>query len=207
MVICQSYFRVLCCLIFFGICHPCQGKPIILILGDSLSAAYRIPPEDGWVALLEQKLKKSYPDAAVINSSLVGDTTANGLQRLPSLLAQYSPDVVILELGGNDGLRGIPILNIKNNLSKMIELTLKTNAKVLLIGIKLPPNYGGAFSKAFYQNYVELSNQFGISLVPFILEGIALKPNLMLEDHIHPNVQAQPLILDNIWPYLNDLLS
>ncbi len=189
------------------ICSPCQGKPTVLVLGDSLSAAYQIPPENGWVKLLENKLKDANPQASVINSSIVGDTTANGLQRLPALLKQYQPDIVILELGGNDGLRGLDILSIRLNLNQMIELSLKDNAKVLLIGIRLPPNYGATYTKQFYDNYQQLSDQHAIPLVPFLLDNIATHPNLMFEDHIHPTSEAQPIIVENVWPYLSPLLQ
>lgn len=190
--------------LFFNV--PCHANPILLVLGDSLSAAYQIPPEDGWVALLENKLKKTNPDAVVINSSIVGDTTANGLERLPGLLAKYHPTIVIIELGGNDGLRGIPVQAIRENLNKMITLSKQSNAKVLLIGIKLPPNYGGKYGKEFYANYTALSESHKIALVPFILENIALNPKLMFEDRIHPTKDAQPIILENMWPYLTPLL-
>ncbi len=189
------------------ISSPCQGKPTVLVLGDSLSAAYQIPPENGWVKLLENKLKDINSQANVINSSIVGDTTANGLQRLPSLLEQYQPDVVILELGGNDGLRGLEIQSIRTNLNQMIELSLKANAKVLLIGMRLPPNYGSTYTKQFYDNYQQLSEQHAIPLVPFLLDKIATQPKLMFEDHIHPTSEAQPIIVENVWPFLSPLLQ
>lgn len=183
------------------------AKPTILVLGDSLSAAFQIPPEDGWVALLQKKLSTAYPQAVVINSSLVGDTTANGLERLPSLLSEYDPDIVILELGGNDGLRGLPLQAIKSNLSQMIEKSLKANAKVLLVGMQIPPNYGATYTEQFQQNYLQLSKQYQIPLIPFFLENVALNPNYMLTDKIHPNAQAQPFLLNTIWQQLEPLLK
>lgn len=175
-------------------------------MGDSLSAAYGIPEEKSWVVLLEEKLKSNYPEAKVVNSSLVGETTGNGLSRLPMLLESYHPEIVLLELGGNDGLRGIPLQTIAANLNQMLLLCKKHDAKVLLLGMRLPPNYGG-YSEKFYQIYQDLSKTNEISLYPFLLEGIALNPKLMQKDKIHPNAEAQPIILQNIWPKLVELLS
>lgn len=176
-------------------------------MGDSLSAAYQIPIESGWVQLLENKLKHSFPEARVINSSIAGDTTANALNRLPQLLEEYHPSLVLIELGANDGLRGLPIETIKSNLSRLISLSLKTNAKVLLIGIKLPPNYGKSYNDAFDGTFTQLSKNYNIPLVPFLLDHVALKPALMQIDRLHPTEAAQPLILENVWPYLIPLLS
>lgn len=198
-------FSVGCILYLFSYL-PCHANPILLVLGDSLSAAYQIPPEEGWVSLLENKLRETYPSAKVINSSLVGDTTANGLERLPSLLEKYQPTIVIIEMGGNDGLRGLPIEAIRTNLSKMIDLSLKNNAKVLLVGIRLPPNYGGNYTKQFYANYTGLIEEYKVAFVPFLLENVALKPTLMFPDRIHPNREAQPILLKNVWPHLTPLL-
>lgn len=201
----RSFIALLCLLIITSV--PCLGKTTILLVGDSLSAAFQIPPEKSWVSLLEKKLQKSATDTTLINSSIVGDTTGGGLARLPKLLAQYQPNIVILELGGNDGLQGLPTTTIKNNLSKMIELCLAAKAKVLLIGIKIPPNYGENYTKQFEQNFLELSKSYQIPLVPFLLDKVALRITMMLPDRIHPNVQAQPLILDNVWPYLEPILT
>lgn len=137
----------------------------------------------------------------------MGDTTANALLRLAPLLEQYHPDIVIIELGGNDGLRGLPIHSIKANLDAMIKLCLSTNTKTLLVGIKLPPNYGVNYTQQFGKIYLELSEEHTIPLVPFILDNVALNPKLMMADRIHPTAQAQPLLLDNIWPYLAPLLA
>nr|WP_235528407.1 arylesterase [Candidatus Berkiella aquae] len=183
------------------------AKPTILVMGDSLSAAYQMAPHAGWVALLENKLKQDFPQVMVINSSIVGDTTAGGLQRLPTQLTKHSPDIVIIELGGNDGLRGLPILSIRSNLKKMIELCIAHKAKVLLVGMRLPPNYGASYTTQFAKNYVELSQDYSLPLVPFFLENVALKPELMLQDRIHPTASAQPILLDNLWPALKPLLS
>lgn len=183
------------------------AKPTVLILGDSLSAAYQMAPHNGWASLLENKLKKEFNDATVINSSIVGDTTGNGLQRLPSQLSQYHPDIVIIELGGNDGLRGLPITAIKTNLRKMISLCQQQQAQVLLVGMRLPPNYGKTYTEQFANNYLELSKEFGVPLVPFFLDKVALVPGMMLEDRIHPSANAQPILLDNLWPFLEPLLA
>lgn len=176
-------------------------------MGDSLSAAYQMAPHNGWVNLLEIKLKENFPQAQVINSSVVGETTAGGLQRLPKQLAKYRPDIVIIELGGNDGLRGLPTPNIKANLNKMIETSLAQPSKVLLVGMRLPPNYGQGYTQEFANNYVSLSKEHAIPLVPFFLDKVALAPGMMLPDRIHPTAKAQVILLDNIWPHLEPLLA
>ncbi len=176
-------------------------------MGDSLSAAYQLAPHNGWVSLLESKLKKEFGDATVINSSIVGDTTGNGLQRLPLQLSKHRPDIVIIELGGNDGLRGLPVAAIKANLRKMISLCQKEQAQVLLVGMRLPPNYGTTYTEQFANNYLELSKEFGVPLVPFFLDKVALVPGMMLQDRIHPSTNAQPILLDNLWPFLEPLLA
>lgn len=183
-----------------------MAKPTILVVGDSLSAAYQMAQETSWVSLLETKLKKDFPKAVVINSSIVGETTGGGLQRLPLLLKQHRPDIVLLELGGNDGLRGLPTATIKANLQKMIALCLAQKIKVVLIGMRLPPNYGATYTRQFAKNYVELSETFSLPLVPFFLEKVALQPRLMLPDRIHPTAEAQAILLDNVWPALAPLL-
>lgn len=171
-----------------------------------MSAAYQMSPEEGWVALLDKKLKAIAPNATVINSSLVGDTTATGLSRLPLLLQLHQPDIVILELGGNDGLRGLPIKTIESNLNKMIVLCLKAKAIVILVGMRLPPNYGASYIQAFERIYTELGTQHDILLVPFLLDKVALEPQLMLNDGMHPKAKAQPIILNNVWPVVVPLI-
>lgn len=191
----------------FFLCATVYAKPTILVMGDSLSAAYQMAPHNGWVNLLEIKLKETFPQAQVINSSIVGDTTAGGVQRLPKQLAKYRPDIVIIELGGNDGLRGLPISNIKANLNKMIELSLAQPSQVLLVGMRLPPNYGQSYTNEFANNYLSLSKEHGIALVPFFLDKVALVPGMMLPDRIHPTAKAQVILLDNVWPQLEPLLT
>ena len=181
--------------------------PIILVLGDSLSASFGIDHSNGWVSLLEQKLINNYYNYHIVNASISGETTHGGLQRLPKLLAKYQPRLVIIELGGNDGLRGLSIEMIKSNLQTMISKTAETHADILLVGMRLPPNYGKLYTESFYQMYVDLGQDNKIPVVPFLLDGIATDDNLMQSDGIHPRVEAQPLILENVWNKLKPLLA
>jgi len=199
--------RLVLCFVFLCTAFSCLASPTILIIGDSLSAAYRMPQSSSWVTLLEKKVKSIYPNANIINSSRSGDTTANGLSKITTLLQEHRPNIVILELGGNDGLRGYPPQNIEHNLNQMIQQSLAQGAKVLLIGMKLPPNYGGPYAREFENIFKSLSEQHAIELVPFFLKGVALRPSLMLPDRIHPNEQAQPILLDNVWKHLNKILQ
>ena len=178
----------------------------ILIVGDSISAAFGLDTRLGWVSLLEQRLSKEGHDDKVINASISGDTSAGGLARLPALLAEHKPDVVIVELGGNDGLRGQLPAQLKQNLASMIEASQQAGAKVLLLGMQLPPNYGARYTQAFAAVYGELANEKKVALVPFFLEGVGGKPELMQADRIHPAAGAQGLLLDNVWPVLKPLL-
>jgi len=181
--------------------------PIILILGDSLSASFGIDQSKGWVSLLEQKLENNYFNYRIVNASISGETTQGGLQRLPKLLTKYQPQLVIVELGGNDGLRGLNIEMIKSNLQTMISKTANNHADILLIGMRLPPNYGKFYTDSFHQMYVDLGQANKIPVVPFLLEGIATEDNLMQADGIHPRVEAQSLMLENVWTQLKPLLS
>lgn len=178
----------------------------ILIVGDSISAGFGLDTRLGWVSLLEQRLSKEGHDDKVINASISGDTSAGGLARLPALLAEHKPDVVIVELGGNDGLRGQLPAQLKQNLARMIEASQQAGAKVLLLGMQLPPNYGARYTQAFAAVYAELANEKKVALVPFLLEGVGGKPELMQADRIHPAAGAQGLLLDNVWPVLKPLL-
>ena len=178
----------------------------LLIVGDSISAAYGISPEKGWVSLLSNKITQSKKPYQVINASISGDTTANGLNRFKPLLEKYKPAVVIIELGGNDGLRGLSIKQMKNNLKKMIELSQKNKARIILAGMKIPPNYGKRYTEAFYQVYQDLSKIYNLELIPFLLDGIGNKPELMQADGIHPTDEAQPYIMKQIWEKLERLL-
>jgi acyl-CoA thioesterase-1 len=181
--------------------------PIILVVGDSISAAYGIEQHLGWVALLEQKLTAQNFSYEVVNASVSGNTSADGLRRLPKLLKQYRPNIVVIELGGNDGLRGHPIKLMKNNLQQMIDLSLKNNAQVLLAGIEIPPNYGVRYTTLFRDAFQSLAaTNRNIQYDPFILDAVATKPELMQSDGIHPIAAAQPQLLINIWDDLYPLL-
>ena len=179
-------------------------RPVLLIMGDSLSTAYGIEREAGWVTLLEERLNDN---ALVINASISGETSAGGASRLPELLGQHDPDIVLLELGGNDGLRGLPPTQLESNLADMIEASQAAGAEVLLLGIDIPPNYGQTYRRAFTAVYTDLAESYAIPLLPFLLEGVALEPDMMQDDGIHPTAAAQPRILDNVWPELEPLLK
>ncbi len=181
--------------------------PVILVFGDSLSAAHGIAVADGWVALLSSRLKtQAYPHQ-VINESISGETSSGGLARFPKALATHKPKLVILELGANDGLRALNLQEMRNNLSKMIELSQQAGAKVLLLGLKIPPNYGKAYTEEFYQSFQQLAIKYQLSVVPFFLEGVAGNPSLVLSDGIHPTASAQGQLLDTVWEKLSNLLE
>jgi acyl-CoA thioesterase-1 len=188
-----------------------QASTTLLVLGDSLSAAYGIPQQYGWVSLLDQKLSQQsmqqLKNLRVVNASLSGETTSGGLQRLPGLLLQHQPSYVIIELGANDALRGQNLAQTQRNLAQMIEVSLEQGAKVKLLGIRLPPNYGPAFDRRLAQMYQQLSEQYNLPLDPFFLADVALNPALMLDDGLHPNAAAQPLILERLWPQLQAWLT
>ena len=174
----------------------------MLVLGDSLSAAYHIPPEAGWVALLAQRLEKTAPPRAVINASISGETSAGGLQRLPDLLAKHRPGLCVVELGANDGLRGLPLEEIRGNVAKIVSACRDAGAKTLLLGIELPVNYGTQYRTGLRELYRDVARDFNVPLVPFLLAGVADKPELMQEDGLHPTAAAEPQVLDNVWPVL-----
>lgn len=198
---------ILCLLLLTFCCGPANAEPRLLVVGDSLSAGYGLAAGQGWVDLLEQRMRaEGYPHR-IINASVSGDTTGNGLARLPRALETHQPQVVVLELGGNDGLRGLPIRAISNNLDRMLTLATASGARTLLVAMHIPPNYGPAYAGAFSALYPKLAERHGIPLAPFLLEGVALDRSLMQRDGIHPTAAAQPLILDNIWPHLEPLLT
>lgn len=179
----------------------------ILLIGDSISAAFGLEIEQGWVSLLQKRLEdQDYPHR-VVNASVSGETTAGGLARLPALLEQVQPELVIIELGGNDGLRGLPVANMQQNLSAMVEQSRASGADVILLGMRIPPNYGPRYNDAFEQVFVDLSQSLDVPLVPFLLEGVGTVPELMLDDGIHPGAAAQPLLLDNAWPVIQQWLD
>lgn len=184
-----------------------SASKTVLVLGDSLSAEYGITRGTGWVTLLEKRLKNEKIDAAIVNASISGETTSGGKARLPALLIQHRPSVVVIELGGNDGLRGLPLAAAESNLRTMITEAQKAKAKVLLIGMQIPPNYGRDYTEKFFALYDKLSRETKIPLVPFLLEGVARQPQLLQADRIHPLSEAHPIILNNIWPHLKPLLA
>jgi acyl-CoA thioesterase-1 len=200
--------------------------PSILVLGDSLSAGYGIDIKQGWVSLLQKRLQARHYNYHVVNASISGETTSGGLRRLPAALKQWTPAIVIVELGGNDGLRGTPLNLIKKNLSEIVELNQQYAAKTLLLGMQIPPNYGPRYTKQFFANYADIAAEFSdsdqdnvnnkgssvksnaeIALLPFFLDGIATDPNKMQADGIHPKANAQAQMLDLLWPVLEPLLK
>lgn len=178
----------------------------VLIVGDSISAAFGLDTREGWVALLEQRLKAEGFDDKVINASISGDTSAGGQARLPALLAEHKPSLVVVELGGNDGLRGQLPTQLQQNLASMIDRSREAGAKVLLLGMRLPPNYGKRYTEAFAQVYATLGQEKNVPLVPFFLEGVGGVPALMQADGIHPGPKAQAQLLENAWPSIKPLL-
>lgn len=195
---CAPYL-LLIILLFFNIN---SHATTILIVGDSLSAGYGIDVEEGWVNLLQQKL----PQDTVINASISGDTTGAGLARLPLLLKQHQPDIVVIELGGNDGLQGFPLKVMYNNLTKMVTLALEANTKVLILGMRIPPNYGERYTEGFFNTFQTVAEESEISLMPFFIESVALEEELMQDDGIHPKAEAQPQLVEDMWPYIEPFL-
>lgn len=184
-----------------------QVKPVILVLGDSLSAEYGLPRGTGWVNLMEDQLSRRKSPWSVFNASISGETSSGGLSRLPNLLAQKKPGLVVIELGANDALRGLPVNQTEANLRKMVQMSKHSGAKVLLCGIQIPSNYGQTYTAQFKNLYPQIANQEGVELMPFFLEGVATKPELFQADRLHPNVDAQSIIFKNVWgsmaPYSN----
>ena len=178
----------------------------LLVLGDSISAAFGLDTRQGWVSLLEQRLAAEGFDYQVVNASVSGDTSAGGLARLPTLLAEHRPQLVIVELGGNDGLRGQPPAQLQQNLAAIIQGARESGARVLLLGMQLPPNYGARYNALFSQVYADVAGAAQVPLLGFFLDGVGGVPALMQGDGIHPNAAAQPRLLDNLWPQLKPLL-
>ncbi len=179
----------------------------LLVLGDSVSAGYGIKVEEGWVALLQQRLRQQGYGYRVVNASVSGETTTGGLTRLPRALEIHRPAVVVLELGGNDGLRGLPLATTRANLARMIELSRRAGAQVVLVGMKIPPNYGPRYSQGFERIFSDLAREYRLPLVPFLLDKVALTPGMMQDDGLHPTASGQPIMLDNVWPTLRSVLS
>lgn len=191
---------------FFFTTTAAANQPTILVMGDSLSAGYGIKLEEGWVSLLQQDLSQKQ-QAKIINASVSGETTSGGLTRLPALLSKHKPDVVIIELGGNDGLRGQPLKIMQENLQAMITASQNAGAKVILAGMQIPTNYGSRYTKQFKEIYPTLAEKNKIYLIPFLLEGIATHSELIQKDGIHPTAEAQPLLLKNVLPVLLPILK
>ena len=179
----------------------------ILVLGDSISAAYGMSLEQGWVALMEAELRGGGHQVDVINASISGETTGGGLRRLPPLLEEHQPELVVIELGGNDGLRGYPLNRLRANLDKLVEMSLDAGAGVLLLPMEIPPNYGSRYTDGFRESFQVVARERQVDLGPFILDGVATDPDYMQADGIHPSVQAQPRLLQNVLPSITEALE
>ncbi len=194
-----------------GATAPALAAPprTVLVVGDSLSAEYGLARDSGWVALLQKRLKREKLDVRVVNASISGDTSSGGRSRLPALLAQHKPDVVVIELGGNDALRGLPLTMTQSNLSAMTRAVKSAGAKALIAGMQVPPNYGRKYTDDFAALFTTVARAEQVALVPFLLEGVANAPNadaMFQPDRIHPKAEAHPRMLDNLWPVLRPLL-
>ncbi len=184
-----------------------EPRPL-LVLGDSLSAAYGLAPQEGWVALLAERVQSSKaPIRKIVNASISGETSAGGLARLPALLAEHKPALVVIELGANDGLRGLPLAQLRDNLAKILAATRAAGARAVLVGIELPINYGPQYRDGLRELYRGLAHEFNVPLVPFLLEGVALDPALMQDDGLHPKAAAEPRVLENVWKVLEPALK
>jgi acyl-CoA thioesterase I len=184
-----------------------MSKSNIVVLGDSISASYGIEVRQGWVSLVQNKLLATTDCCTIVNESISGDTSAGGLARIDRILSTHQPKIVLVELGANDGLRGLPPAQLKANLAEITRRAQKTGAKVLLLSMRIPPNYGKRYVEMFYNVYPELSRELGITTIPFILEDVALVKELIQPDGIHPNAKAQPIIADKVWQHLQPLLK
>ncbi|MDY7579046.1 arylesterase [Herbaspirillum sp. RTI4] len=198
---------VLGCLLGMSAVAAHSAPKTVLVLGDSLSAEYGLARGTGWVNLLQQRLKAQKNDAVVVNASISGDTTSGGKSRLPALLAAQRPAIVIIELGANDALRGLQLSDTKTNLLALVGMAQKAHARVLLVGMQIPPNYGPAYTRQFTAVFPAVASQTKSALAPFLLEGIADKPELFQADRLHPLAQAHPAMLNNVWPSLLPLLN
>jgi acyl-CoA thioesterase-1 len=194
-------------LVFIALQTAVASSRTILVFGDSLSAAYGIRPEQGWVALLAQRLQAQEYGYQIVNASVSGETSSGGLQRLPRALQLHQPQIVILELGANDGLRGLPVGEMRRNLAEMLKVVQASGARVLLLGIRIPPNYGPRYTDEFASVFAQLAAQYHVPLVPFLLAKVALDPALKQEDGLHPNAAGEKPVLENVWPYLQPLLK
>ncbi|MBS0581241.1 MAG: arylesterase [Proteobacteria bacterium] len=194
-------------LVFIALQDAVGSDRTILVFGDSLSAALGLRPEQGWVELLARRLQLQGYGYAVVNASVSGETSSGGLQRLPRALELHHPQIVVLELGANDGLRGLPVEGLRSNLEQMVRISRAAGAHVLLLGIRIPPNYGPRYGDQFAAVYPAVAEQNRLPLVPFLLHGVALNPELMQGDGLHPNAAGEPVVLENVWPQLKPLLK
>ncbi|MGI9329123.1 MAG: arylesterase [Gammaproteobacteria bacterium] len=197
-------------LLLLAVAGPIPAQPpapVILIIGDSLSAGFGIEISEGWVALLQDRLEQKGYEYRVVNASISGDTTGGGLRRLPRALERHQPAITLLELGGNDGLRATPVPVIRRNMERMIELSQAAGSQVILAGMQIPPNYGISYTTEFAEVYTELATERQVGLIPFFMDGVALQPELLLPDLIHPNTEGQPVLLENAWEALKPLLK
>lgn len=198
-------------ILLFSLLFLANASPInaqnLLVMGDSLSAAYNLRQQDGWVSLMSAKLSQSHPNVNIVNASVSGETTQGGAARFPNLLRTHQPNWVILELGANDGLRGYPLDIAKDNLKQMINAASRQGAEVLLVGNHLPPNYGRRYTEQFFNMFKELATETGVAYYPFMLENVALDPSLMLSDGLHPNAEGQKKVLENLYPAVIELLQ
>jgi acyl-CoA thioesterase-1 len=199
--------KQLASIVFLMVLSACAQGAALLVVGDSLSAAYGMGPREGWVTLLEERLRQKRFDYNVVNASISGETTSGGAARIAELLARTRPEVVVVALGGNDGLRGLPTGQMKDNLSRIVGRAKARGARVLLVGVRVPPNYGTRYAQEFEAAFREIAERNRVPLVPYILEGVGERRDLMQEDNIHPSAAAQPKILENIWPRLEPLLG
>ena len=200
-------FRFVLVVIFFMMPMHSAFAKTILVIGDSISSAYGIPVNQGWVALLQERLRSEQLPYKVVNLSISGDTSANALNRLPQTLEQHQPRILLLEIGGNDGLRGLSLAQMQQNIENMISLAATKDIQVMLLGIQLPPNYGSHYTNQFKDIYRQLADRYQLTLLPSIVDGIGGNPQLMQADGIHPNAKAQPMMLELVWPKLLQLLS
>jgi acyl-CoA thioesterase-1 len=201
--------RLIALLALTVLCLPAawSAGQTVVVVGDSLSSGYGIAAEQSWVAMLQERLQQEGYGYRVVNASIAGDTSAGGLARLPRLLEQHEPNLVVIELGGNDGLRGQPVATLRDNLAKMIELSQARGAHVVLAGIQIPPNYGPAYTRTLAEVYPDLAQRFGTTLIDFLLADVALNRELMQADGIHPNAAGQEIVFANVWRVLEPLFA
>ncbi|MCB1687785.1 MAG: arylesterase [Halioglobus sp.] len=195
------------CLLLALIVNAHASEQKILVLGDSISAAYGMSLEQGWVAQMANELQAQDAGLSVINASISGETTEGGLRRLPALLEEHSPNVVIIELGANDGLRGYPLPTLRSNLAALVRMSQENGARVILLPMEIPPNYGARYTTGFRESFRDVAAETDSILAPFLLDGVATNPKLVQPDGLHPTVEAQPLILANVLPTVNDVLA